>query len=166
MRYFIIGFKSSGKTTIGKKLANRLGMDFIDLDEFIEETTGKTIPEFYDEIGDDEFRKLEWKALKEVVKKDNIIISTGGGAPCYCNNMNLMEQYGDVIYIRLDNATLVSRLKNATKSRPIVKNKTIKELHDFVSDLKGRCEHHYLRAKYIIDGKNITINDLVEQLSN
>ena len=68
MRYFIIGYKNCGKTTIGKKLASRLNMEFIDLDELIEEKEGKTVPEIYLAIGDDGFRVKEWKALNEIIK--------------------------------------------------------------------------------------------------
>lgn len=165
MRLFIIGYKSSGKTTIGKKLAQKLKMEFIDLDHAIEERENRSVPEIYTEIGDTEFRKLEWEVLREIVKKDNIIVSTGGGAPCHCNNMSLMEKYGDVLYIHLDNDTLVSRLKHATKDRPIVLNKTDEELRDYIADLRNRCEHHYTRAKYIIEGKDISVNKIIEALN-
>ncbi len=165
MRLFIIGYKSSGKTTIGKQLAHRLEMDFIDLDEWIERMEGRTVPEIFSEEGEEEFRNIEWKALKQVVKKDNIVVSTGGGAPCHCDNMNLMEKYGDVLYLRLDTDTLVSRLKSATKDRPIVRGKNEYELREYVTDLKKRCEHHYTRAKYIIDGRDIKPEKIIELLN-
>ena len=162
MRLFIIGYKSSGKTTIGKKLAQRMNMEFIDLDHAIEKREQKSVPQ----LGDTEFRKLEWEVLKEIVKKDNIIVSTGGGAPCHCNNMNLMEKYGDVMYIHLDNDTLVSRLKHATKDRPIVLNKNDEELREYVKDMRNRCEHHYTRAKYTVEGKDITVDKILEVLKS
>lgn len=164
MRYFIIGFKSSGKTTTGRKLALKLGMDFIDLDDHIEQMTGRSVPEIYSTEGETEFRNLEWKALKDVVKKDNMIVSTGGGVPCHCENMNLMEKYGEIIYLRLNNDTLVSRLEKAAADRPIVKNKTRGELYQYIVDLKNKCEHHYMRARYIIDGESLKIENLVEIL--
>ena len=166
MRYFLIGYKSSGKTTIGKKLANKLNMNFIDLDDEIEKREGKTVPELYVQIGDETFRHKEWEALKSVVKQDNIIVSTGGGAPCHCENMNLMEKYGEVIYLRLDNDTLISRLKDATKDRPIVLNKSDEELRNYVSDLREKCEHHYVRAKFIIDCKGKTIDEIILAIKN
>ncbi len=166
MRYFIIGYKSSGKTTIGKKLAHRLNMDFIDLDKFIEEMTGSSVPEIYTDQGETEFRNIEWKALKQVVTKDNLVVSTGGGVPCHCDNMNLMEKYGEVIYLKMDNDTLVNRLEKATVDRPIVKNKTREELHVYIQDLRERCEHHYLRARFIVDGKTLKIDELVSLLKD
>ena len=161
MRYFIIGYKSSGKSTMGRKLAERLNLRFIDLDEVIERREKKTIPQLYTELGDEGFRIREWKALKEVVKSDNVVVALGGGAPCNCDNMNLIEKYGEVIYIRLDDDTLVDRLKSATNDRPIVLNKSEDELRFYIRDIRNRCEHHYLRAKYVIDGEDLTVGKLI-----
>jgi shikimate kinase len=165
MRYFIIGFKSSGKTTTGRELARKMNMKFIDLDDYIEQMTGRSVPEIFSTEGENEFRNLEWKALKDVIKEDNIIVSTGGGVPCHCDSMNLMEKHGNVIYLRLDNDTLVSRLEKAAIYRPILKNKTRDELYQYIEDLKDRCEHHYLRARYIVDGNNLNIEGLVNILN-
>lgn len=164
MRYFIIGFKNSGKTTFGRELSNRLGFDFIDLDEYIESSEGRSIPEVYTIIGEDAFRRLEWKALKEVVKNNNIVISTGGGAPCHCDNMNLMEEYGDVIYLKVADETLVGRLKKAAVDRPIVLGKSEEELRLYLADMRNKCEHHYLRARFIVDGDNLNWEELVKSL--
>ena len=166
MRYFIIGYKNSGKTTIGKKLAARLNMEFIDLDEVIERKERKSVPEIYMAVGDDGFRVKEWEALKEIVKKDNIVVALGGGAPCHCDNMNLIENHGEVIYIQLDNDTLVSRLKDATQDRPIVLNKTDEELRYYVQDIRERCEHHYMRAKYYVNGKDLTVSKILKVLQS
>jgi shikimate kinase len=165
MRYFIIGFKNSGKTTFGRELAKRLQLDFIDLDEFIERQQNKSIPEIYSRLGEDKFRKLEWKALQEVVHAANIVISTGGGAPCHCDNMTLMESYGDVVYLKVSDNTLVNRLKLATGDRPIVKGKTTEELRQYVTALREKCEHHYLRAKYIVDGDNLDMESVIKSLA-
>jgi shikimate kinase len=166
MRYFIIGFKNSGKTTFGRKLAEGLGLDFLDLDEFIEAREGKSIPEIYTRLGEEGFRRLEWKALKEAVKNNNMVLSTGGGAPCHCDNMNLMEQYGDVIYLKVSNETLVSRLKIAAEDRPIVLGKTEKELNQYISELRKKCEHHFLRARFVVDGENLNMADFLRELRN
>lgn len=149
---------------MGKKLAHRLNMEFIDLDEVIEQREHKSIPQLYTELGDEGFRLKEWEALKAIVKQDNIVVSLGGGAPCHCDNMNLIERYGEVIYIRLDNETLVSRLREATKDRPIVLNKSDEELRHYVHDIRNRCEHHYLRAKYYVDGKDLTVEKILEAI--
>jgi shikimate kinase len=164
MRYFIIGFKNSGKTTFGRMLADKLGLDFIDLDEYMEKREGKSIPEIYTRLGEEGFRRLEWKALKEAVKHDNLVISTGGGAPCHCDNMTLMEQYGDVIYLNVTDETLVKRLMQAAKDRPIVLGKTKEELSRYVADLRDRCEHHYRRARFIVDGERLEMEKILKML--
>jgi shikimate kinase len=166
MRYFIIGFKNSGKTTFGRKLANRMGMEFLDLDEYLEKQESKTIPDIFIAVGEDRFRKMEWKALKEVIDHhENIVISTGGGAPCHCDNMTLMEKYGDAIYLNVSNDILISRLKLAAKDRPIVLGKNEEELGQYVAELRLKCEHHYKRAKYIIDGENPDLEKVVNLLT-
>jgi shikimate kinase len=165
MRYFVIGFKNSGKTTFGRQLAKRLGLDFTDLDEFIEKKEGKTIPEIYTRLGDEAFRQSEWKAIKEVVKTDNLVVSTGGGAPCHCDNMSLMEKYGDVIYLKVSDETLLNRLKKAAEDRPIVRGKSGEELRHYIAELRNRCEHHYLRARYIVDGDNPEMEKLIVMLT-
>jgi shikimate kinase len=165
VRIFIIGYKSSGKTTMGKLLAARLMLEFIDLDEFLEQQEGKVIPEVFLEAGEEEFRKKEWKALCRVIKKDNILVSTGGGAPCHCDNMTLMEKNGIVVYLKADDDTLISRLKLAAVNRPIVQGKSEEELRIYLTDLRSRCEHIYRRAHIITDGNNTALEDIIEKLN-
>jgi shikimate kinase len=164
MRYFIIGFKNSGKTTFGRQLAERLHLDFLDLDEFIESGEGRHVTELYSTLGEERFRRLEWKALKKIIKNDHVVIATGGGAPCNCDNMSLMEETGEVIYLKVSDDTLIGRLKRATIDRPIVMGKTEDELRLYVKDLRNRCEHHYNRAKYIINGENPDIEEVLKIL--
>ncbi len=162
MRIFIIGYKSSGKTTLGRQLADHLGLGFIDLDEVIERLEGKSIPDLYSEEGEEEFRKIEWLTLKKIIKKDDIVVATGGGAPCNCDNMELMEKYGDVLYLKVDDEILLNRLKKLTGVRPIIKNKSDEELREYINDLKKRCEHHYQRAKYTINANNSNVKDIAD----
>lgn len=169
MRYFIIGYKSSGKSTLGRKLAILMKMHFIDLDEYIEKREKSSIPELYNSLGDEKFRHLEWDALKEVVLEDNIIVSTGGGTPCYCDNMNIMKKNGKIIYLNIDKRTLLSRLQRMTTHRPIVLNKTYEELEVYINKLKQNCEHHYLQADYVISGSDIRpeeVLEIIQQSSN
>ena len=161
MRYFLIGYKTSGKTTLGKELAQHLKMKFIDLDEFIEQEQNSSIPEIYTSLGEEKFRTLEWKALKKIVEEDNVVVSTGGGAPCFCDNMNIMQTYGETIYLRIDEDILLERLKVAAKSRPIVMGKSEEELREYVSNLKKNCEHHYTQAKHIVSGRLLKVSDIL-----
>lgn len=164
MIYFIIGYKNSGKTTFGRKLAERLNLEFTDLDEYIEKKEGDTIPNIYVKAGEEKFRHMEWNALKEVVKRKNLVVATGGGVPCNCDNMSIMEKFGKVIYLKRDNKLLVERLKKAVHDRPIVRGKNEDELDQYISDLRQRCEHHYLRAHYIIDEENPDMDKVLSML--
>jgi shikimate kinase len=164
MIYFIIGYKNSGKTTFGRKLAERLNMEFTDLDEYIEEKEGDTIPNIFVKAGEAKFRQMEWEALQEVVKRNNIVVATGGGVPCNCDSMSIMEKTGKVIYLKRDNKLLVQRLKKAVHDRPIVKGKNEDELEQYISDLRQKCEHHYLRAHYIIDDENPDMDKVLSML--
>jgi shikimate kinase len=165
MRYFLIGYKSSGKTTLGKQLATKLKMRFIDMDHYMEERENKSIPEIYTELGDDKFRVLESEVLKEIVKTDNVVVSTGGGTPCHFNNMDIMRDNGEVIYIKVDDDILIERLKTAvSKNRPIVKNKSEQELKEYVSNLRKKREHFYDQAHHVIYGRNIQVGDIIDLL--
>ncbi|MBP1668115.1 MAG: shikimate kinase [Bacteroidetes bacterium] len=164
VRLFIIGYKSSGKTTLGKQLAMELNLEFIDLDDFIEQQEGKTIPEVFLEAGEEEFRRRERKALRRVIRKDDILVSTGGGVPCHLDNMTLMEKHGIIVYLKADDETLVSRLKTAAVNRPIVKGKSEEELRTYLAELRNRCERYYVRAHIIVDGNKTAIHDIMEQL--
>ncbi len=164
LRLFIVGYKSSGKTTLGRALAERLKLTFIDLDEYIEKQEGKSIPEFFMEAGEEEFRRKEGEALRQLVKQDNILVSTGGGAPCHHDNMSLMEQWGDVIYLKVDDETLIARLKIAAGHRPLVKGKSEDELRKYLADLRQRCEHQYARARFVVDGNQACVEKMLAQL--
>src|SRR5690554_4257405 len=106
-RIFIIGYMGSGKTTVGKKLAKSLSLSFIDLDAFIESKYRKTIAEIFAEKGEDGFRKIESKALSEVALIEDVVISTGGGAPCFYNNMELMNKTGTTVIYKQNRKNLL-----------------------------------------------------------
>lgn len=165
MRLFIIGFKSSGKTTFGRKLAARLNMEFIDLDEYIEKKTGRSVPDIFTLDGEEAFRVREWKALKEIVRKDDIIVSTGGGAACHCDNMNLMEKNGATVYIKVNDEILVSRLREFSADRPLIRGKSEADLRVYVTELREKCEHHYDRAKYILENEDIDVEKLIHMMN-
>ena len=142
----LIGFMGSGKSTVGKLLASAMHMEFVDLDSFIEKEQNCTIKEMFAQHGEAYFREVESKALFELLSRpQKIIISTGGGAPCYHNNIELIRKNSLSIYLKVGSVRLVDRLKNDTQ-RPLIQNKTDKELLSFVkSTLKNR-EQYYSQA--------------------
>ncbi len=154
MRIFIIGFTSSGKTTFGKKLAKETGFEFIDLDHFILDKYHKPIQKIFEEKGEVFLRQLESKALNELMHKDNVVISTGGGAPCFYDNMQLMNEHGLTIYLEASPEFLVSRLKQEIGERPLIRMKTEEQLRIFVNKLLEKRERYYRMAHLFLDAIN------------
>ena len=162
MRIFLIGFMGCGKTTAGKKLAQELKLGFIDLDSFIEQKHSSKLSDIFEKQGEKKFRQLEQSALISILESDNIIVATGGGTPCFRNNMELMNNNGYTIYINMTPEDLVKRLEKLSTSRPLLKNKTGKQLLDYISDTLTAREKYYLQSKSIVDGNNINIYELVK----
>ena len=119
MKIFLIGFMGSGKTTLGRKLASKMGYEFIDLDHKLEQQVELSIAEYFSFFGEDAFRKLESTVLKKTPYPENVIISTGGGLPCYFDNMDWMKANGKVVYIKLSPKTLADRLESGKEERPL-----------------------------------------------
>jgi shikimate kinase len=138
-----------GKTTVGKKLAKLLSLTFIDLDAHIQSRHYKTIPELFAEKGEEEFRKIEQQALREVANFENVIISTGGGAPCFFDNMEVMNRAGTTIYIEATPEILVERLLMSKNIRPLVVGKSKEELFSFVTTHLAEREKFYKKADLI-----------------
>jgi shikimate kinase len=161
-KIFLIGYMGSGKSTAGKKLAAKLGFDFIDLDKFIEQETGKTIPEIFLEKGEAEFRALEHNALKKIITMENVVVACGGGTPCYYGNMELMNNNGTTIYLKMSADSLASRLIKAKDKRPLIDNKSEEELRSFINENLEKREDIYHQAQYIVKGKNLNVDELVD----
>ena len=121
-KVYLIGFMGSGKTTTGLKLASLLGWEFKDLDKNIEENTGMTIPEIFSHHGEAYFREVESRILRSVEPVKNTVISTGGGTPCYSDNMDFMLNTGLTIYLKLNAGQLKSRLSDSNGERPLIKD--------------------------------------------
>jgi len=162
MRIFIIGFMASGKTTIGKKLATKLDLPFIDLDKVFEESQNTTIRLYMYKFGEDAFRLIEKEILEKVIhENENAVISTGGGTPCFFNNMQLMNSGGLTIYLEVDTPILVNRLMNSKNDRPLVWGKTKADLTEYAKKLLEKRNEFYSQAKYKINGKNLTVENVL-----
>jgi len=160
MKIFLIGFMGSGKTTLGRKLASRLGYEFIDLDHKLEQQVELSIAEYFQIFGEDAFRKLESEVLKKTLYPDNAIISTGGGLPCYFDNMGWMKANGKSIYIKLSPKTLADRLERGKEERPLLQDKHGDALVDFIEQKLGEREKFYSQASIIVDGLSLTAEKL------
>ncbi len=165
MRVFLIGFMASGKSSVGKKLAKKIGLPFVDLDDYIEEKYNTTIRSLIYNKGMDKFREIEKQSLETIINKnENILISTGGGTSCYFDNMKLMNETGVTIYLEVDIHTLVDRLMHAKKDRPLIWGKSREDLTVYAKDLLGRRQVYYRKAMHTISGKNLKIESLVNLL--
>ena len=124
IRIFLTGYMGAGKTTLGKAFARELNVPFIDLDWYIEERFHKSIRELFVERGEASFRELERNMLHEVSEFEDVIISTGGGTPCFFDNMDYMNGHGQTVFLDVHPDILFNRLRVATHQRPILQGKT------------------------------------------
>jgi len=151
-----------GKSTLGRTLASELNLTFIDLDSFLEEKYFKTIPQIFAEEGEESFRRKERKVLEEVCSFDNVILATGGGAPCFFDNMELMNESGFCVFLDVDISSLVNRLIHAKTERPLIKGKSPEELYIFIEGLLAKRRPFYEKARYILKGSEITSAQVVD----
>jgi shikimate kinase len=158
---YIIGFMGSGKTTAGRKLALLLGWKFIDLDKKIEEHTGKTIPEIFSARGEEYFREIETRLLRNLRSQTNTIISTGGGTPCHSDNMDFMNSTGLTIYLKLTPGQLKSRLSGSKGERPLIKDLEPHALQSFIEKKLADREKWYDKSDLTFDGMDLDINALL-----
>ena len=162
MKIFLIGYMGSGKSSVGKCLSEKLKMNFIDFDEHIEKKYGKTIVEIFGTEGEKEFRKLEHRYLKTFLKKNNIIISLGGGTPCYHNNMELINENGISVYLEVSVDTLVKRLTKEKNKRPLICNLNDSDFNFFVEDNLKKRLSVYRKAHISINAESFSKKQLVE----
>jgi shikimate kinase len=163
MKVFLIGFMASGKSSVGKKLANKLNLPFVDLDTYIEEKHNTTIRLLMYDKGHDAFREIERDALVDVIENyQDAIISTGGGTPCYFDNLEKMKNAGDTVYLEVDIPTLVDRLMHSKKDRPLIWGKTREDLTVYAKELMERRRGYYQKAKYTVNGKNLKLDTIIQ----
>ncbi len=165
MKVFLVGFMGSGKTTIGKKLANYLKCDFIDLDKLIETKVGMSIVQYFELHGESAFRDLEREVLQKTDFPENVIIATGGGAPCFGDNMSWMNENGLVAYLSLSAKALASRLENSKTDRPLIRNLKGDELEGFISTKLAEREPFYNQSKFVVSASDLTAERLAFYLN-
>ena len=148
-RIFLIGYMGAGKTTLGKAFARSLGLTFIDLDWYIEERFHKTVRQIFEERTEEGFRELEKRMLHEVADFEDVVIATGGGTPCFFDNVEYMNQKGETVFLDVSQEVLFRRLKVAKQQRPLLVQKNDEELKAFIADALGKRLPHYSKAKHV-----------------
>ncbi len=166
MNYFLIGMIGSGKTSLGKSLANDIDYNFIDLDGEIEKAAGIKINNIFDKYGEKYFRKLEMEISRKVIKNsENNVIATGGGFPINENNFKWMKNIGIIIWLKASAETIFKRIRSS-KDRPLLTNPSIQSIEGILSERMK----YYQRAKYHIDtnGKslNMAVNTLIKEIKS
>ena len=169
-RIILIGYMGAGKTTVGKALAKELRMPFYDLDWYIESRMHKTVKAIFDERSEAGFRKIEHNMLHEVAEFEDIIISCGGGTPCFFDNIDYMNRQGETVYLKATPEVLYGHLKMGKTIRPLLLNKTADEVQVFIREQLAQREPYYSKAKHVLDVNLLDdyekIKISVEQLRN
>ena len=150
-RIILIGYMGAGKTTVGKALAKELGLQFYDLDWYIETRMHKTVAEIFRESGEEGFRQIEHNMLHEVAEFEDVIISCGGGTPCFFDNMEYMNRQGETVYLKASSEVLYDHLKMGKSVRPLLLNKTPEEVKVFIREQLEERETYYSKAKHTLD---------------
>ncbi len=166
MILFLTGFMGCGKSTVGRRVAARLGYHFIDMDKEIEDWAGKSIVEIFRDSGEEAFREMERKMLLEVPARGDMIIATGGGTPCFGDNLELMKCKGRVVYFRTSPEVLLPRLKRGRNRRPKIADMDDSSLMGYISETIGRREKYYLQASVVIDCDGVGDEYVAAHLEN
>ena len=162
VRIILIGYMGAGKTTVGRALARDLGLPFYDLDWYIESRRHKTIPQLFEEKGEEGFRRIEQSLLHELAEFEDVIISCGGGTPCFFDNIDYMNQQAQVVYLKATPEVLYQHLQMARVERPLLKGKSPEELQQFVGEQLKQREVFYNKARYTLD---VSLMDNYEKIS-
>ena len=160
-RIILIGYMGAGKTTLGKALAQATDLQFIDLDWYIEERFHTSIQQIFADKGESGFRDIERRMLHEVAEFEDVIISCGGGTPCFFDNIDYMNQQGDTIYLKATPETLKAHLLMGKNKRPLIQGKSPEELIGFISESLSKRTMFYEKERHTIDIDVITRNDQI-----
>jgi shikimate kinase len=147
---FLVGMPAVGKTTLGKQIAKKLKYNFIDLDTYIELQEGRTIAQLFEQIGESAFRELEAKTIRNTASEISTVISTGGGAAEYHDNMEWMNKHGMTIYLEAEVSFILQRVMQSTHTRPLFKGLDETETLLKLKDLMNKRKQYYTTAKHII----------------
>ncbi|MEE4175897.1 MAG: shikimate kinase [Bacteroides sp.] len=161
MRIYLIGFMGSGKSSLGRRLAKKLAYHFVDLDQEVENQAGISIPDIFLRFGESHFRELEQKALLQSVSHHKAVIATGGGTPCFFDNMKFINEHGVSVYLRMSPASLAYRLEHAQTSRPLVEKHKGDDLLNYIEEKLKEREPWYLQARCIIKGETVKADQII-----
>ncbi|HLG33602.1 MAG TPA: shikimate kinase [Bacteroidia bacterium] len=164
MRIFLVGFMGSGKSMLGEKIAAMLKIPFVDLDKKIEKQQGKTVAEIFQKKGENYFRTVEAEVLRKTKRYTDSVIATGGGAPCFHDNMKWMNENGITVYLSAKSAELYHRLLSDRENRPLIASLSDITLLEFIMGTLGSRERFYAMAHVKLNAKTITAHQAVDAI--
>ncbi len=162
MLIFLVGFMGSGKSYVGRNLAPLLNFDYVDIDKYIEEQEGLTVKEIFEQKGEDYFRQLEKDFIQQLESEENLVVSTGGGAPCFFDNMDVMNEKGLTIYLNRNKEKTIWRLLKGQYKRPLIANLSPKELEAFYDERLESRKPFYEKAKLHVGDADV--EEILEML--
>jgi shikimate kinase len=163
-RIILVGFMGAGKTTLGRKLAETLNIPFFDSDQEIEKESQMKIKDLFEQHGELFFREKEKEFIQSLFMKTNFVLATGGGLPCYNNQMNELNVLGTTVYLNNSVEIIIQRLLNDNQHRPLIKDLTEKELSEYISAKMKDREPTYLRSKLVLQESDQQVDALISQL--
>ncbi len=167
MRIYLIGFMGAGKTHVGKLLSKKLGIPFFDLDDLIVNQQGRSINQIFEDEGEEYFRITERDVLRSTTKENaSMVLSCGGGAPCFFNNIDYMNRHGTTVWLDLPSQILLGRLRQDKDKRPLLKDFNDEELKAYIIRKNADRKIYYERAKLRVKDENISTNELIKLILN
>lgn len=167
MKVFLLGLPGSGKTTLGKRLANAMKLPFVDLDKEIEKTEGKPISEIFTEKKEDYFRQLESAILKQWCSRpDDFVMATGGGAPCFFDNIDVINHAGKSIFLDVPPSEIAKRMSRAgVEKRPLLAPSGRDGLKDNIEFMRSNRIGFYKQATFTFSGPTVLVQDMIDALT-
>jgi shikimate kinase len=165
MRIYLIGYMGCGKSRLGRRLSEYLNFQFVDMDDYIEARNCKSVPQIFATEGENGFREKERKALEELSEFTNTVIATGGGAPCFFDNIQLMNNTGETVYLNIHPDILATRLMKSKTERPLIKGKSKENLVAFIDQTLKKRNEFYSQAKYEITEPDADLEEIKNMLS-
>lgn len=161
----LIGYMCVGKTTVGKALAKSLHRTFYDLDWYIEERFRSKISQIFAEKGEEKFRDMEQRMLHEVAEFENIVLSCGGGTPCFFDNMEYLNSVSETFYLKASPETLCRHIAMSRGDRPLLKDKTPEQIQQFVTEQLQVREPYYEKALHVVDVNVLDSFDKIDDIA-
>ncbi|MCR5646183.1 MAG: AAA family ATPase [Bacteroidales bacterium] len=161
MRIYLVGYMGAGKSTTSKRLANRLGWEAYDTDRLFEARFKISINDFFHKYDADLYRKLETQILHETLSLDNAVIATGGGTPCFNDNMEWMNQNGFTVFLKISSQSAITRLSQSKVKRPLIYDRPAEEISEFILRNYDERLPFYEQAQLTVKGEDLDLDELV-----